>query len=162
MLHWHQMQCQSGCGSVGRAFASDTQGPRFVSNHWPNFLYIYWTFVYCQLCIEKMKIKKKEAGNGPFFKKVRFIVLGNITNAVNKTGGLGQWAVYFFRCLCTYPTVPMNELERPSLPAKSFFRVTAGTGRPPLKMNQIIWRMETVKWKWKSRSCGTFWVKKIF
>ena len=23
-------------------------------------LYIYWTFVYCQLCIEKMKIKKKK------------------------------------------------------------------------------------------------------
>ena len=29
---------------------------------------IYGTFVYCQLCIEKTKIKKKEAGNGPFFK----------------------------------------------------------------------------------------------
>ena len=32
-------------------------------------LFIYWTFVYCQLCIEKTKIKKKEAGNGPFLKK---------------------------------------------------------------------------------------------
>ena len=32
-------------------------------------LYIYRTFVYCQLCIEKTKIKKKEAGNGPFKKK---------------------------------------------------------------------------------------------
>ena len=31
--------------------------------------YYYRTFVYCQLCIEKMKIKKKEAGNGPFLKK---------------------------------------------------------------------------------------------
>ena len=31
--------------------------------------YLYWTFVYCQLCIEKMKINKKEAGDGPFFKK---------------------------------------------------------------------------------------------
>ena len=28
---------------------------------------LYWTFVYCQLCIEKMKIRKKEAGDGPFF-----------------------------------------------------------------------------------------------
>ena len=26
-------------------------------------------------------------------------MVGNITNAVNKAGGLGQWAVYFFRCL---------------------------------------------------------------
>ena len=33
-----------------------------------NNLFIYWTFVYCQLSIEKMKIKKKEAGNGPIFK----------------------------------------------------------------------------------------------
>ena len=32
-------------------------------------LYIYWTFVYCQLCIEKTKNKEKEAGNGPFFLK---------------------------------------------------------------------------------------------
>ena len=31
-------------------------------------LFIYSTFVYCQLCIEKTKIKKKEAGNGPFKK----------------------------------------------------------------------------------------------
>ena len=30
-------------------------------------LFIYWTFVYYQLCIEKTKIKKKEAGVGPFF-----------------------------------------------------------------------------------------------
>ena len=25
---------------------------------------------------------------------------GNITNAVNKANGMGQWAVYFIRCLC--------------------------------------------------------------
>ena len=25
---------------------------------------------------------------------------GNITNAVNKADGMGQWAVYFIRCLC--------------------------------------------------------------
>ena len=33
-------------------------------------LFIYWTFVYCQLCIEKTKIKEKEAVNGPFLKKI--------------------------------------------------------------------------------------------
>ena len=32
-------------------------------------VFIYLTIVYCQLCIEKTKIKKKEAGDGPFFKK---------------------------------------------------------------------------------------------
>ena len=32
-------------------------------------LFIYGTFVYCQLCVEKTKIKKKEAGHGPFFLK---------------------------------------------------------------------------------------------
>ena len=32
-------------------------------------LFIYWTFVCCQLCIEKTKIKEKEAMNGPFFLK---------------------------------------------------------------------------------------------
>ena len=31
--------------------------------------------------------------------RVHFIVVGNITNAVNKAGGPGQWEVYFFRCL---------------------------------------------------------------
>ena len=32
-------------------------------------LYLYLTFIYCQLCIEKTKITKKEAGYGPFFKQ---------------------------------------------------------------------------------------------
>ena len=29
----------------------------------------YWTFVYCQLCIEKTKIKKKRPEMAHFFKK---------------------------------------------------------------------------------------------
>ena len=57
------------CGSVGRVVASNTRGPRFESSHRQN-LFIYWTFVFCQLCIEKTKIKKKMAGNGPFFGKI--------------------------------------------------------------------------------------------
>ena len=32
-------------------------------------IYLYSTLNYRQLCIEKTKIKKKEAGNVPFFKK---------------------------------------------------------------------------------------------
>ena len=35
-----------GCGSVGRAVASNTRGPRFEYSHWQN---LHWTFVYCQL-----------------------------------------------------------------------------------------------------------------
>ena len=60
----------SGCGSVGRAVASYTRGPRFESSHQQKCIYIEH-FVNCQLCIEKTKIKKKkkEAGDGPFLKK---------------------------------------------------------------------------------------------
>ena len=63
-----KQQCQgSGCSSVGRAVASDIRGPRFESSHRQKFIYIEHLFiVYCQLCIEKTKIKKKEAVDGPF------------------------------------------------------------------------------------------------
>ena len=40
----------SGCGSVGRAIASDTRGPQFNSSRGRIF------------CIEKIKIKKKRPG----------------------------------------------------------------------------------------------------
>ena len=52
----------SGCGSVGKAVASDTRGLRFESSHPQN---LYWTLITVN-CIEKTKIKKKEAGNSPF------------------------------------------------------------------------------------------------
>ena len=49
------------CGSVGRAVASDTRGPRFKFSHWQNFIYIEHLFtVNCD--IEKTKIKKKRPG----------------------------------------------------------------------------------------------------
>ena len=34
-----RMVVASGCGSVGRAVASDTRDPRFESRHWQNFFY---------------------------------------------------------------------------------------------------------------------------
>ena len=37
---------------------------------------IYWTFVYCQLCIEKTKIKKKRGREWPIFKKVMMMMIG--------------------------------------------------------------------------------------
>ena len=55
----------SGCGSVSRAVASNSRGPRFISSHRQKFI----LNIYCQL-YWKDEIKEKEAGNGPFFKKV--------------------------------------------------------------------------------------------
>ena len=58
----------SGCGSVGRAVAFDTSGPRFEPVIGKNLLVlnicilstVYW----------KDENKEKEAGNGPFFNNV--------------------------------------------------------------------------------------------
>ena len=50
----------SGCGSVGRAVASDTRGPQFESSHRRTFIKnIYLPIVNCT---EKTKIKKKRPG----------------------------------------------------------------------------------------------------
>ena len=43
----------SGCGSVGRAIASNARDLQFESQHWQNFIY--------QCSIEKTKIKKQMA-----------------------------------------------------------------------------------------------------
>ena len=43
---WKAWQLGSGCGSVGRAVASDTRGPPFECSHEQN---LYWTFYCCQL-----------------------------------------------------------------------------------------------------------------
>ena len=59
--------------SVGRAVASNARGLRFDSSHWQN---LYWT-LFTVNCIENMKIKKKEAGHGPFFKNA-VLSLSNI------------------------------------------------------------------------------------
>ena len=50
----------SGCDSVCRVVASDIRGLRFESSHQQKHLFAV-------NCIEKTKIKKKEAGNAPFF-----------------------------------------------------------------------------------------------
>ena len=53
----------SGCGSVGRAVASDSEV--HGSNGVIGNIYIE---IYCQLHSKRRKLKKKEAGNGPFLK----------------------------------------------------------------------------------------------
>ena len=55
----------SGCGSVGRAVAYDTRGPRFDSSHWQNFN----EHLFIVNCIEKTKINKKRLGMAHFFLK---------------------------------------------------------------------------------------------
>ena len=56
----------SGCGSVGRAVASDTRGSQFKSSHRQIFIYI---LNYCLLstCIEKTKNKEKGGGMAHYF-----------------------------------------------------------------------------------------------
>ena len=54
----------SGCSSVGRAFASNTRGPRFESSHRQLILNQYFLLTICR----KDKNKEKEAPNGPFKK----------------------------------------------------------------------------------------------
>ena len=51
----------SGSGSVGRAVASNARGLRLESSHRRNLIYFF-----TDNCVEKTKINKKEAGNGPF------------------------------------------------------------------------------------------------
>ena len=53
----------SGCGSVGRAVASNSRGPLFVSSHRQKYI----LNINCQL-YWKDENKEKEAGNGPFKK----------------------------------------------------------------------------------------------
>ena len=54
----------SGCGSVARAVASDTRDARFESSRRQTFI----EYLFTVNCLEKTKIKKKDAGNGPLKK----------------------------------------------------------------------------------------------
>ena len=70
---WHAlfnflMGLGSGCGSVGRAVASDTRGPRFESSHRQKFnIEQLLDTVNCVL--KRRKIKKKRPGMAHFLKK---------------------------------------------------------------------------------------------
>ena len=50
--------------------AFDTRGPRFDSSHWQNLI----EHLFIINCIEKTKINKKEAGNGPLFLKKKMSI----------------------------------------------------------------------------------------
>ena len=79
---WLWLSWQSGCFRFQRS-AVRIQTPA-------NF---YRTFIiYCQLyCIEKTKIKEKEAGNGPFFKDCNDVCLKR--QKVNDKRGRG-WSIF--------------------------------------------------------------------
>ena len=52
----------SGCDSVGRAVASDTRGPLFISNHHKTLYYLY----NAKCTIEKNENKEKEVRDEQF------------------------------------------------------------------------------------------------
>ena len=88
------------CGSVGRAVASDTRGPRFESSHRQKFILnicflstVYW----------KDENKKKEAGIGPFLKKRRNCLY--MRNTI--LGHVGGISVSFFASWTQRPD-PIN------------------------------------------------------
>ena len=56
----------SGCGSVGRAIAPDTKGPRFESSHRQKFIKHLFTVN----CIETTKIKKKIGREWPILENI--------------------------------------------------------------------------------------------
>ena len=73
----------SGCGSVGRAVASNSGGPWFESSHQQKFI----LNIYCQLK-KTTKIKKKRPGMAHFLKN-RQILIPTFGN----TGGYCDWKV---------------------------------------------------------------------
>ena len=66
----------SGCGTVGRAVAYDTRGPGFESSHRQLLLNIYLLLTVCR----KDENKEKEAGNGPSFKKTKYLISNKENN----------------------------------------------------------------------------------
>ena len=75
----------SGCGSVGRAVASNSRGPLFESSDRQKFM----LNIYCQP-YWKDKNKENEAGNGPFFKNITNIVTDVYTHVRSITLGPHQ------------------------------------------------------------------------
>ena len=66
----------SGCGSVGRAVAFNTKGPRFDSSHRQNFI----EHLFIINCIEKTKINKKRPGIAHFFNKTEKSIKVNLND----------------------------------------------------------------------------------
>ena len=92
----------SGCGSVGRAVASNSRGLWFKSSHRQKIL----LNIYCQL-FWKDKNKIKEDGNGPFF---------------------GEGLKVLFHLLCSWF---FDEFFLATSPRSWWVAVSGGWGNPP-------------------------------
>ena len=90
----------SCCGTVGRAVASDTRGPRFESSHRQNFINVFTIN-----CIEKTKIKKKETVNGPF-KKTQQLIQACITFYLLKIAAVTRVCRSVINCRITFWGLP--------------------------------------------------------
>ena len=62
-------EVESGCGSVGRAVASDIRGPRFESSLRQTFINIEQLLYTVNCVLKRRKIEKKRPGMAHFFKK---------------------------------------------------------------------------------------------
>ena len=70
-LEWYERDNDTpilgnGCGSISRAVASDTRGPRFKSSHRQT---LYW-ILFTVNCTENTKIKKKRPEMAHFLKNI--------------------------------------------------------------------------------------------
>ena len=68
-----RIQLGSACGSVGRAFTPETRCLQFESSHWHNYIINKMLIL---LTVEKTKIGKNEARNGPL-QLINFFLLHN-------------------------------------------------------------------------------------
>ena len=70
---YRAVKCQtlgSGCGSVGRAVASDSRGTGFESSHRQKFILI----IYCQLLMKRRKWRKSDREWPIFIKNVKTLM----------------------------------------------------------------------------------------
>ena len=90
----------SGCGSVGRAVAFDTRGPRFDSSHRKNFI----EHLFIINCIEKTKINKKRLGMAHFKKKKTLRHTYDIVKHNGSPGLVIGEETRFLKVVVSYPS----------------------------------------------------------
>ena len=74
----------SGCGSIGKAVASDTRGMRFETSHCQN---LYWTLVFCQMYWkdENKEKRGREWPNNFLQKSIDLIKLDHLRPLVQRS-----------------------------------------------------------------------------
>ena len=97
----------SGCGSVGRAVAFDTRGPRFDSSHRQNFI----EHLFIINCIEKMKINKKRPGMAHFFFKKKQHLYHNLRSQRLIGNFCSFWQYLLYKKLTDFIMKCLNVLD---------------------------------------------------